>query len=460
MGAQQFKAAVLTTTLTWPTGNIAEAALRTGLRRAGPMSYFHGRAILKDLEEIDPRAAQELRIRLGHGHFGSAELDTIHTTIQDFKGSRGEEIAKLLERLRHAPVAEQAATGWKFWTSKVFDLNARAEKQFHYALLGRYAKSEMPQLMGQAAKDAAEGLRGTNAQYSAAEWVVDAYGRYDSFEPGTQFVKAHYAPFVAWTMNAAKFLLQQLPRDHPLATSLLAVSTRASEDWRKQHGFDIVPAWMQGMVPIGGNKLRVAGRYTPFGLAADPVGTLGSLFPLSGLIMNSQGLDWKGAPLGGAQRSSDVPNSEKVKAALGTVIGMFVPAAAPWQKIQGKGLKTLNPVRTFSFDPKTERAFNRLSAAEAALKKTKPGTPAAKRALQARGRARWGVHQATGGKYFGGMKGPGDFQIYISPKGSKAAKARSKDQSRRRGGAPSGGDWYGGGGSSGGATPGGGDWFK
>lgn len=354
VGMQAFRGAVLATSPTWLTGNAVEATLRSLVSRSGPTSYKLGRAVLGRLHELDPALAEEVRLRIGEGHFGMQELQAVHTAAESFRGTSAEPLARGLASFRRTPGPKQIAHVWKLYSHAIFKGNGLLEQQFKVAMLGRYVQDF--QLKGNALRNwdkavdqAARGLKDTNEQARAAEWVRRAYGRYEAFSPNQRLFIAQYTPFLAWTLNAYKFLFDVLPRDHPVLTGALAAQHQATGDWRKAHGRGPdtkLPDFLKTTIPVKGGSIP-AGRYTPFGVAGDPYGGLESLIlpQFSGTLAALQGLDWKGDPLGGANRASEVPDNVKAKAVGTSLLEAFVPILGTTRKVEKYGAQGLNPFR-------------------------------------------------------------------------------------------------------------------
>jgi hypothetical protein len=206
-------------------------------------------------------------------------------------------------------------------------------------------------LSTQAIDQAAHGLRDTNEQARFAREVERMYGKYSAFSPDTRWAIATYTPFIAWTLNAVRFVYDVLPRDHPAATALIAASENATAQWRKDHGLDLfikgaLPGFLQGSIPLSGDRhQRAPFRYTPFGAFGDPLDTLGGavLPQFSGVLAAFKGQDWKGAKLRKPDGSpADI--GDKAKAAAASFVDATVPIAAQAGRIGKKGIGALNPV--------------------------------------------------------------------------------------------------------------------
>jgi hypothetical protein len=342
-----FRRAALSTSPRWLTGNTVEAAMRLMVARAGPRSYLTGRRTLKTLEGIDPKAAEEARLRTtGGGHFSLQRRSSVHTSAEQFAGTKLAGVATVLGKFWRAPGPKQLAELWHGYTDFVFnDFNGRIESQFQTVMLGK-ALRDSPLMSGHVVKlshkaiqQAAEGLRGTSEQVALGREVDRMYGRYGKFSPGLRRAVAAYTPFIAWTLNATRFLYDVLPRDHPVLTGLLASANQASQEWRKQHGLVIgqsgaVPGFLMGSIPgKGDSHLRIS-RYTPFGLMDDPTGNVAGLVlpQLSGALQNLQGKDWRGRDLKGPDGGAPT-DIQKALAAAQTLIESSIPAVAQADRV-------------------------------------------------------------------------------------------------------------------------------
>lgn len=308
-----FRKTVLATNPRWLFGNVAEAALRSTIERAGPRSYLTAHRALKQLEDTNPQAAEQLKARvLGGGHFTMADRMPKRTAEQ-FEGTRLEPLAKRLAQVSRSPVGGRQVVGiWNAWTDFVFHrLNQPLEGAFQKAMLGKAIRTElMPRdlvkLSTRAIDQAAHGLEGTADQVRLGREVDRMYGKYAKFSPSQRKFMVLYTPFVAWTLNAVRFVSKTLPQDHPVLTSLLVSASQASEEWRKEHGLskfikDAVPPFLQGTIPISGDRKLPASRYTPFGAYQSLPETFGDavLPQFSGVLEALKGKDWKGAQLKG-----------------------------------------------------------------------------------------------------------------------------------------------------------------
>jgi hypothetical protein len=391
-----FRQSVLGLSFKWLFGNTIEAALRSLVSGTRPDDYVFGKRVIRELEKGDPELARQIIARtVQGGHYSLAARNSLHASGEQFAGSDLAGIATALGKFRRLGGARHVADGWNHYTHLVFQsVNGRLETQFQTAMLGRALRKDplmsdrLLMLSDKAVRQAAEGLTHTEAQIRFGREIDRMYGKYGKWSPSMRHAIASYTPFIAWSLNALRFLFDVLPRDHPVLTSALASASQATEDWRKQVGMETnpfkvdagKPRFLQGGIPNKqGGVLRLS-RYTPFGITANEGGIYGtlmdSLLPqFSGFIAASKGEDWKGAPLNGPHtKSSDAQNmlAGIVSAIEAMVPGVTLAATATGTKLpsQAKGTKIpetlsqrlnkyVNPfIFTAPYTPKTRSATN------------------------------------------------------------------------------------------------------
>jgi hypothetical protein len=360
-----FRQSVLGLSFKWLFGNTIEAALRSLVSGTRPDDYVFGKRVIRELEKGDPELARQIIARtVQGGHYSLAARNSLHASGEQFAGSDLAGIATALGKFRRLGGARHVADGWNHYTHLVFQsVNGRLETQFQTAMLGKALRKDplmsdrLLMLSDRAVRQAAEGLTHTEAQIRFGREIDRMYGKYGKWSPSMRHAIASYTPFIAWSLNALRFLFDVLPRDHPVLTSALASASQATEDWRKQVGMETnpfkvdagKPRFLQGGIPNKqGGVLRLS-RYTPFGITANEGGIYGtlmdSLLPqFSGFIAASKGEDWKGAPLNGPHtKSSDAQNmlAGIVSAIEAMVPGVTLAATATGTKLpsQAKGTK-------------------------------------------------------------------------------------------------------------------------
>jgi hypothetical protein len=353
-----FRQTVLATSPTWLAGNIVEAGLRSTLAKAGPRSYVTGRRTLAELKRTDPAAYDEAVARtVAGGHYSFASRAHVRRDASQFQDSPYEGIANALAQVRRTPGPKHVADAWNAYSNFVFNsLNGRLEAQFQTAMLGK-ALRDSPlmdrhtlKMSRVAVEQAARGLRDTNEQVALGRAVDRMYGQYGKFSPTRKMMVAYYTPFIAWSLNAVRFVLGTIPRDHPVTLAVIAASERLSEQWRKDHGLDrfmkgAVPGWLQGSIPLSGDRKFQASRFTPFGAFGDPLNTIGgSVLPqISGIeAIWTRNEDWKGKKL---RKANGEPADfyDQLIATAGQLVDSTVPAVALAKRVRGKGPAALNP---------------------------------------------------------------------------------------------------------------------
>lgn len=373
-GSRLFRGAVLTTSTSWPTGNIIEGLVRAGVRRAGPADARFARRVAQELEKMDPDMAAEFRHRVSQGHFGIEDVQAVHMTAEHFRDSaKLGKLAQLLGAMRRTPGPKQVADFWTTYTKIIFGSNGLIEHHVKQAMAGQAMKDLLlseRQITnwGKAIEEAARGLRNTNAQIEIARDVRRAYGKYEAFSPSQRFIISHFTPFAAWALNAAYFLTWVLPKDHPILTAVAAANARAWEEWRKDEALNLLPGFLQGASPTKGGLRRI-GRYTPFALAGNPTETAGRLVlpQFSGAILATMGVDWKLKPLAGKENAFDVTEGERLAGVGAALAGSFVPGLNPIRKVMKDGLEGLDPFAPVNRQaPAVTKAFHELDKIKAA----------------------------------------------------------------------------------------------
>lgn len=352
---QAFRSTVLATSPSWMTGNVMEGAFRTGIAGAGPRSYVHGRRVLRKVAEMDPEAGKAAAVRtVGGGQFKQA-AQTIRRSADQFDDTKLEGMARALSAVWRAsgpgkvPGPREVANVWRWYTDVVFNkVNGSIESSFQTAMLGKALRDAGLK----AVDEAADGLRGTNAQVRFGREVDLMYGKYRKFSPQMRRNLVLYTPFAAWAVNAAYFVMRTLPAKHPTTLAVIASAEQVTEEWRKEHGLDLFvagrrPGFLQGAIPLaGGGSQRAPSRYLPFAFFADPLHNAGSavLPQFSGVLAAFEGEDWKGAKLRGPDGE---PANEIQKAlfAAKAFLEATVPVLNRGQQVAGKGPGSLNPLK-------------------------------------------------------------------------------------------------------------------
>ena len=402
-----FRHTVLPLSLPWLQGNVAEATLRAAVQSPRILhNLITYRRVIQVLERIDPQAAAYVKAHVGTGLFGSMEATGVHVSAEHFSASSSPVLGlvKAVERIfstrvhgKHLPRGgvplppEAVAMGYRAWTHFVFNhVNGMLESPLRKAMAGHHIRMEIMDSnralrnTEKAVTDAAQGLRNTPAQHALGDAVRRAYGQYESWDPRMRKVILTWSPFVPWAVNAVRFLTQVLPQDHPLITALLAAQDTWHRDWVNANlpttGKGSLPHFLWGSVPTpGGGHLRAA-RYTPFGVATDPLDTLTSeVAPqLSGLYDALQGRDWTGRELKNSD-GSPYNDFQRIMHGAAQVAGSTVPGfnliqrtiGAPGPNIGSKLWYVQNPARPVAPKKKTKGGKSKSPSERGAVKKSK-----------------------------------------------------------------------------------------
>lgn len=347
--SQAFSRTVLATSTKWLAGNLIEGELRAFIRGARPWTDTKlFRRVAKKIEEthgLEARREFESQVIAG-GKVAMVERQQTYHGAEQFANTKVAPLARAVGTFMRAPGPKQLAGVWGLWTDFVFnDVNKTlVESRPQARIAGKFIRKNLidPELrkIGETAiEQAARGSVDPNVAAAMGRYVDRAYGRYGKYGPSTRRLIALYTPFVAWAVNAVNFLFNVLPRDHPVLTGLLASAANVSEEWRQQHGLakfldNAAPGWLQGSIPVaGGGKLRLS-RYTPFGVASDPLDTAASqvLPQFSGVIAAARGQDWKGKPLRD-KNGNQLGDFGKVAYAAQQFVGSTVPLTRQTQSI-------------------------------------------------------------------------------------------------------------------------------
>jgi hypothetical protein len=362
VGNRAFREAVLTTSPSWLAGNLVEGVARAAVQRAGPRSYVTGKRVLRKLEDLSPKAAEEALARLvGGGHAASIRRQRV-SMEGAFDGTNLAGVANALHKFWQYPGPKHAASLWHHTTEFVFrSVSGRIESNIQTAMLGRELRrsslmdQHMVKLSDKAITEAAEGLTKTANQVRFARKLEDSFGRYNNFSPGLRQSIATVTPFAAWALSAANFVMRVLPRDHPAVTGLIAAMEQAADEWLQDEGLGpmvegALPSWLQGSIPTGDEGRQRISRYTPFAAFGSPTETAASqvLPQIQGIVAAFNGQRWNGSALrveGPDGKTRPANEIEKAVAAAHSFLGSFLPLFGTTERVVTKGPGTLNPFR-------------------------------------------------------------------------------------------------------------------
>lgn len=340
--AQAFRGAfsrtVLSTSLSPLVGNAVEAAFRTAVMHAGPLSYLTWRKVIKTLREVDPEAAARFEHAVvGRGRV-TYEASSRYMNADQFDPTRSPNLramVKAAEKLRNTKGIAVFPAAWRMWTHFVFEfLNNRMIERPTQRLQAGKAIRDSGLLGGdriislgeESIMQAAKGLTETKQQVAFANALRDSFGAYRALPPWQKRWISTYTPFVAWWLNSARFLGLVLPRDHPVLFALTAQALQVVDDVDRQKSR---PGWLRGTM-VGGGIQWQASRNTPFGAFTDPEKTLAGLFlpqAMPGIAAFAYGIDWKGKPLRNPD-GSEYTTAQKVWYVAKQIGASSVPAYA------------------------------------------------------------------------------------------------------------------------------------
>jgi hypothetical protein len=283
---------------------------------------------------------------------------TTKTLADEFAGAgaKVERVAQTATKAGALPVVREVRGAYNRMTKFMFDqvsgkvLEGIPQTAMLGAALKRSPLMErrVIGLSDKAIREAAEGLKNTEAQVALAREVRRAYGKYNAFSPGTRSLILHWSPFLAWSRNTVEFLTSVLPKDHPLAAALAADVSAATEEWRKQQRLsrraDHVPSYLLGGYPAGGGIVPV-GRYLPAAPGGNiPEELTALLLPqFSDAYQAAQGRDWRGEPLHGTY-GPKATGKEETAATVAALAEAMIPGVAIAKRAATKGPQSLvNP---------------------------------------------------------------------------------------------------------------------
>jgi hypothetical protein len=374
--SQAFRHTVLPFSPTWLTGNAIESLGRSAVAGWRPQDTQLERNAVAELAKLDPVQAKRLVLGIGHGHLGSVRNWQVKTTANSLEGGLLKPIRQVGEAILAAPKigkkvewGTHAIQGYTDWMMN--SVNGAMEDAIKRGMVGTqmrhlFLPPDLAKITVEAARAVAGELHSNPAAVDELIRAVQrAYGSYEHFTPEIRKTLLNYTPFGAWTLNATNFLFRVLPADHPGLVALAAATSSATQQYRRDNGLDATlaqekgagqkPPFLMGSIPtpawyahlVGaqpGAPLRLA-RYTPLGIATDPMSTVASAFipqlPLEAL----QGLDFTGRQLRNKDGSS-YDDSQK----LGYFVQAFAMGTIPLfgqivRGIQKGPLAVVNPAQ-------------------------------------------------------------------------------------------------------------------
>jgi hypothetical protein len=385
---------VLSLSIPWVLGNTAEASLRSALNLVGPRSLLTGIQARKDApklaealgkgkskleqDRLKTAAALGEARTVGSGRTALVDRAHMHRDPTQFDEGAYRTLLTNMDKVldtdlkvggKQLPISARLIPGaWKVWTDFSMQIvNKSIENTFQTAMLGKAIRNQRrgagqrvaavrpkalmtPRaraLSEKAAKEQAEGLLSEDTAAALGREIDRMYGRYSKMSPLQRRIVANYTPFIAWMLNAGKFV-GRLPEDHPVFTAVMAAQERASEEWRKEHGLakfmggeakGQVPGWLQGSIPgKHGEHFRAPTKFTPFSLASDPGGTIAQQVnpQFNGILNALGGKDWKGDDLKDAD-GNKIEDPATFAYALKAFVESTIPGVSLGEQIARKG---------------------------------------------------------------------------------------------------------------------------
>lgn len=285
-----------------------------------------------------------------------------------------------LHVVRHLPIVKQLIDLAVGLANGFFGVNRVLERQMQKQSLGRDIRRDVHaftgswlktvKLGGEAAHEAAQGLVSTATQQRYMEAQHELLGKYGGFGPKARRLIQTFAPFLPWTLAAARFVYWTMPAHHTVATAaLLKISQSVQDDWDKAHAGSPPDLGLASVRKDGG--LVDFARYTPYGLSG-PIagGNLGALVTpfapqVSGALSAVQGRDPFGKPLKVKPTETNPKGTPTIWDKLGiagnSLAGSTVLGYSMLQRFReggGTGYGNSNP-----FSPKTKPGSKHMSAA-------------------------------------------------------------------------------------------------
>jgi hypothetical protein len=233
----------------------------------------------------------------------------------------------------------------------IFAINRAGEHGLQKAAFGKSARREAQDftrawhktlvLSEKAMADVAKGLTNTATQQRFMESQHELLGKYEGFSPGLRAAIQGPAPFLPWSLNAARFVFWTMPAHRSLQTALLVrLNEVVAKDWKEIH--QGVPPGMGLAIPNGKGGWVDVARYTPYGLTGqladgDYRGITSQLLPqLSGFRAALEGKDPFGRDLSMSDRQP-ADGGDKRKIALNSAVEAFVPYVSTVRRLQEHG---------------------------------------------------------------------------------------------------------------------------
>jgi hypothetical protein len=415
---QQFRRTVLPYSTHWMAQIGAEAGLRALLGGVlDPRGLVEGRRLWSNLKgtEAGRSALQEMV---------NATFYNKHDPLAIHNPNAG----RLVSGMRAFPPTRLLIAAHNRYANTVGHAMGALERNARLMGLGHFAHQEA-QAFGHSWRDAVL-LQGKTMEQLATRLktdpalvarlgrqIDDVFGKYNKFTPVQRMMVQSFMPFLPWYLNAAKYVLYNLPAHHPVSAALLA-------SLRQTLNQDIADG---KKAPLSVWAAQDLARISPFGIFRPP-----STTPSTGAFLEGQ--DITGAVL---------PQAES---ALYNLAGLNVFGDAPLKEAPSPG--------NYRGDVKPKSGPAAAAATESLLEAFLPATRLAREAL-AGGRKTYGTSTVLSPQPEKGAKG-GDlgtilnrtenpFYAFEAAKGQGppygSAKAQKAAYLKSKGGGATGNQW-------------------
>lgn len=317
----------------WLTGQAVEPAVRAAASGVRPGDGARLRYFVDALNKRQPGLGDAFRRDTLTGGQGGLmrELDQIdNPTLAEVaknserihEGSRTHSAMTKLSSAAASKPVKAVKSGHDWYVDQVFrNINSRGLERPWQDAFGGAALRQIPELERKLGKGgrgnrktldrlADQMAKDPKALHRASQRIQEQvnydYGKYADFTPGRREAQMHWAPFMPWAVNAAKWT-PTVPFKRPVVGMTVSTAHNASEDWRAKHGLSSYkgsarPAWQRSAIPFKEGTTINVGKYGPWGITADPVNTAGGqLLPFIAPAWASMmyGIDWKGQKIYG-----------------------------------------------------------------------------------------------------------------------------------------------------------------
>lgn len=357
MTNNQFRQVALGTSAKHIPGIIQEGLIRDAASGVGVSSWITGKRLLNKAEALSPEKGAQARMQLTGGTVaGSAKTMMTRQVSDHFAGTNLHGPLRAFESFMRAPGPRQMRNAWKAWIRLAINGTKHyIEEQNQTAGVGKAALRDFGaqhgpflkalRIQGSMLDDAAKGLFDDKKLRAFRAEVEHIYGRWTDLTPTGQ-TALMLSPFGLWWTNSVKWLARS-PVDRPVATGVLAGATVGTEQERMKKGMDLfapnaLPGYMQGGIPIAGGKVLAQNYYSPFGVANDPVETMGSLIEpwLQSPLLGGLGDNYLGRSLsspGNPKGFKHTNAGQRLQYIVNSMLSSFVPLYTKAQTIAQGG---------------------------------------------------------------------------------------------------------------------------